>query len=96
MQQHYHMVLASLNKYVEYLSTLTTHHNLQTKKTEKKKKGDSNWSVYVLVAQLCQTLCDSMDCSLPGPSARGILQARILEWVDIPFSRSWRQASKIL
>ena len=30
---------------------------------------------------------DSMDCNLPGPSVRGILQARILEWVAIPFSR---------
>ena len=28
-----------------------------------------------------------MDCSLPGSSVHGILQARILEWVDIPFSR---------
>ena len=33
------------------------------------------------------TLCDSMDCSPPGSSVYGILQARILEWVAIPFSR---------
>ena len=33
------------------------------------------------VAQLCSTLCNPMDCSLPGSSIRGILQARILEWV---------------
>ena len=32
-------------------------------------------------AQLCQTICDSMDCSLPGSFVHGILQARILEWV---------------
>ena len=32
-------------------------------------------------------LCDSMDCSLPGSSVRGIFQARILEWVAISFSR---------
>ena len=32
----------------------------------------------VLVAQLCPTLCDPMDCSLPDPSAHGISQARIL------------------
>ena len=32
-------------------------------------------------------LCDSMDCSLPGSSVHGILQARILEWVAISFSR---------
>ena len=40
-----------------------------------------------LVAQSCPTLCYSVDCSLPGSSARGILQARILEWVAMPFSR---------
>ena len=36
--------------------------------------------------QLCLTLCDSMDCSPPGCSVHGIFQARILEWVAIPFS----------
>ena len=41
--------------------------------------------VCVLVVQLCLTLCDPMDCSLPGSSVYGILQARILEWVAIPF-----------
>ena len=41
----------------------------------------------VVVAQLCLSLCDSMDCSLPGSSVHGILQARILEWVAIPFSK---------
>ena len=43
--------------------------------------------VKVLVTQSCLTLCDPMDCSLPGSSVHGILQARILEWVAIPFSR---------
>ena len=43
--------------------------------------------VKVLVAQLCPTLCNPMDCSLPGSSVHGILQARILGWVAIPFSR---------
>ena len=32
------------------------------------------------VAQSCPTLCDPMDCSLPGPSVHGIFQARVLEW----------------
>ena len=41
----------------------------------------------VLVVQLCPTLCSPMDCSLPGSLAHGILQARILEWVVIPYSR---------
>ena len=39
------------------------------------------------VAQLCPTLCDPMDCSLPGSSVHGILQERILEWIAVPFSR---------
>ena len=38
------------------------------------------------VAQLCPTLCDLMDCSLPGSSIHGIFQARVLEWVAIAFS----------
>ena len=41
----------------------------------------------VLVAQSCPTLCDPIDCSEPGSSVYGILQARILEWVTISFSR---------
>ena len=39
------------------------------------------------VTQLCVTLCDPMDCSPPVSFVRGILQARILEWVAISFSR---------
>ena len=35
----------------------------------------------VLVTQSCPTVCDPMDCSPPGSSVHGILQARILEWV---------------
>ena len=41
----------------------------------------------VLVAQSCPTLCDSMDCSPPGSFVHGILQARILGWLAISFSR---------
>ena len=41
----------------------------------------------VLVTQSCLTLCNSIDGRLPGSSIHGILQARILEWVAIPFSR---------
>ena len=37
-------------------------------------------------AQSCPTLCDTMDCSLPGSSVQGIFQARILEWVAISSS----------
>ena len=35
------------------------------------------------VAQLCLTVCEPMDCSLPGSSVHGIFQARVLEWVAI-------------
>jgi len=43
--------------------------------------------VCVLCTQLCPTLCDLVDCSPPGSSVQGILQARILEWVAISYSR---------
>ena len=39
------------------------------------------------VAQSCPTLCNPMDCGLPGSSTHGIFQARILEWVAVSFSR---------
>ena len=42
--------------------------------------------VCVLITDLCPILCDPMDCSPPGSSVRGILQARILDWLTIPFS----------
>ena len=53
------------------------------------------------VAQSCPTLCDPMDCGPLGSSIPRILQARILEWVTIPFSRGssqpkdWTQVSFI-
>ena len=39
------------------------------------------------VTQSCPTLCDPMDCSLPGSSVHGIFQAIVLEWIAISFSR---------
>ena len=54
------------------------------------------------VAQSCLTLCDPMDCSLPGSSVHGIFQARVLEWIAISFSRAssqprdWTQVSRIV
>ena len=53
----------------------------------RKSKDNLEMKVKVLVTQLCPTLRDPMHCSLPGSSVHGILQARILEWVAIPFSR---------
>ena len=43
------------------------------------------------VAQLCLTLCDPMDCSLPCSSVHGIFQAIVLEWIAISFSRGSSQ-----
>ena len=45
----------------------------------------------VKVTQSYRTLCHPMDCSLPGSSVHGILQAGILEWVAFPFSRGSSQ-----
>ena len=56
-------------------------------------------SKYMLVAQLCPTLCDPLNCSPPGSSVHEIFQARILKWVAFPFSkgssqpRDWTQVS---
>ena len=57
---------------------------------------NDSWSE---VAQSCPTLCDPMDCSLPGSSVHWICQARVLQWVAISFSRrsfqprDWTQVS---
>ena len=44
-----------------------------------------------LVAQSCPTVCDPIDCSLPGSSVHGIFQAIVLEWTAISFSRGSSQ-----
>ena len=62
------------------MSLVHGHLALKRQKERKEKKESE-------VAQSCLTLCDPMDCSLPGSSVHGILQARILEWVAISFSR---------
>ena len=55
----------------------------------------------MLIDQLCPILGDPLDSSAPGSSVPGILQARTLEWVTIPFSRgstqpgAWTQVSHI-
>ena len=48
--------------------------------SERKKESE--------VTQLRPTLCDPMDCSLPGSSVHGIFQAKVLEWVSISFSNA--------
>ena len=46
-----------------------------------------NVDMHAQLLKSCPTLCDPMDCSPPGFSVHGILQARILEWVVVPFPR---------
>ena len=50
--------------------------------------ADTNMYKCVLVIQLCLTVCDPMGYSLSVSSFHGVLQARILEWIAIPFSRA--------
>ena len=71
-------------------------HESQLRKRERKgrinrKKGGKQRRK-VKVAQLCPTLYDPMDCGQAGSSVHGILQARILEWVAMPFSRGSSQS----
>ena len=47
----------------------------------------NGYHIACMYAQLCLTLCDPMDCSLPGSSVHGIIPARILEWVAISSSK---------
>ena len=59
---------------------------------EIRQKENHQYSILTHAAakllQSCPTLCDPMDCSLPGFSVHGILQARTLEWVAISFSNA--------
>ena len=59
-----------------------------------KQRPNSRWQGFrseCEVAQSCPTLCNPMDCSLPGSSTQGIFQARVLEWVAISFSKGSSQ-----
>ena len=51
------------------------------------KKHQADWFMRSEVAQLCTTLWDPIDCSLPDSSIHKILQARVLDWIAIYFSR---------
>ena len=66
-------------------------HGIAKNQTQHRDWTTISWKK-VLVTQLCLILCNPMDCSLPGSSAHGIFQARILKWVAIPFSRGSSQA----
>ena len=60
-------------------------HNCQNLEATKMSLNDKQTVVYP--DSLCPTLCDLMDCSLPGFSVHGVFQERVLEWIAISFSR---------
>ena len=67
-------------RYVIFFKDTHTHKTVQTQQTNITSKSACSF------IQLGPTLCDPMDCSPPGSSVHGILQARTLEWVAFPFS----------
>ena len=87
----------SLHCLPETITTLLIGYKIQYKMcwVLKKKKRISlfvkicgyNMCVHIRLFQSGETLCNFMDCNPPGSSVHGILQARILEWIAIPFSR---------
>ena len=72
--------------------SVSVHHYISSEPSTVFWSSTSLMKVKVLVAQLCLTLGDPMDCSLPDSSVHRILQARILEWVAMPFSRRSSQS----
>ena len=67
---------------------------------EKKLNPEKFITVFISAAaakllQSCLTLCDPIDSSPPGSPVPGILQARTLEWVAIPFSNAWKWKVKV-
>ena len=71
----------------EASTTPKSHESLNLRSNKVGLRLTGWWKVKVLVDESCPTFCDPMDCSLPGSFVHGILQARILEWVAIAFSR---------
>ena len=94
--------LAKLNAIKKYSFTFQLKLNIKNKNIMWKDNIDIPWKKESEVVQSCPTLCNPMDCSLPGSSVHGIFQARILEWVAISFSRrssqprDWTRVSHIV
>ena len=86
-----HLVDSVTSRYMLEVSTRQNHFDTCNLNEWKCPTGRSEVRVESLVAKSCLTLCNPMDCSLPGSSVHGILQARVLEWGAIPFFRgsSW-------
>ena len=65
--------------------------NSKKKETNGISRVENIMKVKLNIIQSCLILCDPMDCNLPDSSVHEILQARILEWVAVPFSRGASQ-----
>ena len=81
--------LSRFSLFKESVKWVSNFFKIQTRRRRCKTQGGE--SVTVLVVQLCLTLCKPGDCSPSVSSVHGILQARILEWVAIPFFRGSSQ-----
>ena len=80
-----HDLMTELKQYEVFLRKISNS-NFHSHKFLGKKKVYMLLCVCLLVVQSCLTLCNPMNCSSPGSSVHGILQATILEWVAIHFS----------
>ena len=76
------MVIYAVKKKKKKKAEVVTHSHVTETRDEIRS------AVLCLVAQSCLSLCNPMDCRQAGSSVRGILQARILEWVAISFFRN--------
>ena len=83
-------MLSSLSKY-EVLRVPQMYNNLSLQPTNYSEEIKTSERSGSEVAQWRPTLCDHMDCSLPGFSIHGIFQARVLEWIAISSSRGSSQ-----
>ena len=82
------MHFTTINVLISNNQTKSLVRHQRNKNSIKTTKHSTKW---VNVSQSCLTFWNTMDCSLPGYFVHGLLMARILQWVAIPFSResSW-------
>ena len=71
--------------------------HLEYNETNNLKVREEKWypAAAAALLQMCLTLCDPIDTSLPGSPVPEILQARTLEWVAISFSNAWKWKVKV-
>ena len=75
------------SRHIRVIMMLTIKYNVLLLGSKEYNQSIEILSMSAKMLQLCPTLCDPVDCSLPGSSVHGILWARIQEWVARPSSR---------